>query len=268
MILLYNDSEERGSIMKAKPSDWYKHNWGLEIKNMSWVENTVNEVDHIIKLCGLQGGERILDLACGYGRHSLEFAKRGYDVVGIDITKIYIEDAVAAARANGLDNADFICCDIRDVSFSAEFDVVLNLADGAIGYLENDEENLKIFDIIARSLKCGGHHVCDIVSGEYADAHFPARLWDAGVNTLSLSEFDWDKDKRIMLFGNCDIPYGEQMKHPEIPAGDPTRLYTLPEIKNIMQARDMKVVGSYAGYTDIPAGKDHFQMLIHSIKTE
>ena len=73
--------------MKAKASDWYKKNWTLDIKNMSWVEKTSNEVDYLTDLCGLRGNERILDLACGYGRHALEFARRGYEVVGVDITK-------------------------------------------------------------------------------------------------------------------------------------------------------------------------------------
>ena len=252
--------------MKAKASDWYKHNWGLDIKNMSWVENTGSEVDYIINLCGLKGNERILDLACGFGRHSLEFARRGFSVVGADITEIYIDDAKNTAKEMGLSNTEFICCDIRDIAYKDEFDVVLNLADGAIGYLENDDENLKIFDTIARALKHGGHHVCDLVCGEYADAHFPVRLWDSGSNTLSLSEFDWDREKRIMLFGNCDIAYGEVLRVPEIPEGDPTRVYTTTEIKEIMKKRDMEVKGAFAGYSDIPAGKDSFQMLIHSVK--
>jgi len=84
--------------MKPKASDWYKKIWTLDIKNMSWVENTSNEVDYLIDLCKLKGTERILDLACGYGRHALEFARRGYEVVGIDITEIYIEDAKQSAK--------------------------------------------------------------------------------------------------------------------------------------------------------------------------
>lgn len=46
----------------------------------------------------LQGNERILDLACGYGRHSLELARRGYDVTGIDITSEYIKYATEQAK--------------------------------------------------------------------------------------------------------------------------------------------------------------------------
>jgi 2-polyprenyl-3-methyl-5-hydroxy-6-metoxy-1,4-benzoquinol methylase len=72
--------------MQAKKSDWYKYGWTLDIKNQSWVENTEQQVDFIIKTLNLSGEERILDLACGYGRHSLSFARKGYSVVGVDIT--------------------------------------------------------------------------------------------------------------------------------------------------------------------------------------
>ena len=77
----------------------------------------------------------MLDLACGFGRHSLEFARRGYDVTGIDITPAYIDYANEQAKEESL-NAKFFCQDIRTITFDKEFDVVLNMADGAIGYLE------------------------------------------------------------------------------------------------------------------------------------
>ena len=252
--------------MKAKSSDWYKKIWTMDIKNMSWVENTSNEVDYLVELCRLKGGERILDLACGFGRHALEFAKRGFEVVGVDITEAYIDDAKAHAKTMGLRNASFICRDIREVDFCGEFDVVLNLADGAIGYLENDEENLKIFDVISKALKSGGQHVCDLVCGDYAEAHFPVKLWEAGEKAISLSEFDWNSDTRVMMFGNRDFAYGEVVKKPEIAEGDPTRVYTLEEIKGIMEARGMRVTEAFAGYSRQPACRQSFQMLVHSEK--
>lgn len=55
-----------------------------------------------------KGMEKILDLACGFGRHSLEFARRGYDVTGIDITPAYIDYANEQAKKENL-NAKFIC---------------------------------------------------------------------------------------------------------------------------------------------------------------
>lgn len=205
-------------------------------------------------------------MACGFGRHALEFASRGFEVVGVDITEIYVDDAKKAAEKMGLSNASFICRDIRDVDFCGEFDVVLNLADGAIGYLENDEENLRIFDVISRALKNGGQHVCDLVCGDYAEAHFPVKLWDAGEKSISLSEFDWNPDTRIMMFGNRDFAYGKVLTKPEIAEGDPMRVYTLAEIKKIMKARGMRVTKAFAGYSKQPAGSQSFQMLVHSQK--
>lgn len=67
----------------------------MDIQNMSWVEDTKNEVDFLIDQLKLQGNEKILDLACGYGRHSLELARRGYDVTGIDITSEYIVEILS-----------------------------------------------------------------------------------------------------------------------------------------------------------------------------
>lgn len=63
--------------MKAMKKDWYQKNWTLDIHNMSWVEDTNRQVDFLINQLQLKGTEKILDLACGFGRHSLEFARRG-----------------------------------------------------------------------------------------------------------------------------------------------------------------------------------------------
>ena len=124
----------------------------------------------LIKQLHLKGTEKILDLACGFGRHSLEFARRGYDVTGIDITPAYIDYANEQAKKENL-NAKFICQDIRTITFDKEFDVVLNMADGAIGYLEDDGENHKIFSVIAKALKNGGKHFMDIINGSVFENH-------------------------------------------------------------------------------------------------
>ena len=126
-------------------------NGNVDIQNMSWVEDTNRQVDFLIKQLQLKGTEKILDLACGFGRHSLEFARRGYDVTGIDITPAYIDYANEQAKKENL-NVKFICQDIRTITFDKEYDVVLNMADGAIGYLEDDEENHKIFSVIAKAI--------------------------------------------------------------------------------------------------------------------
>ena len=60
--------------------------------------------------------EHILDFACGYGRHALSLARRGFQITGVDITKEFIDDAIKNTNLKGL-NAQFINADIRDLNF-------------------------------------------------------------------------------------------------------------------------------------------------------
>lgn len=252
--------------MRPKSSDWYKTIWTLDIKQQSWVEEAAAQVDFILRHTNLPENARILDLACGYGRHALLLAQKGFHVTGVDITPTYIEDARRTAKELGLSNAQFIQSDIRALSFFEEFDLVLNLADGAIGYLETDAENEKIFDVVARALKPGGRHVMDIINADYADRHFPMRNWEDGENTLALSEFEWDRKRRIMLFGGMDIPYGTPLPKISIAEGDPTRLYTQAEIRALWTARGMRLDTVCAGFSEAPASPDDIQMLLFSTK--
>ncbi|MCK5685836.1 class I SAM-dependent methyltransferase, partial [bacterium] len=172
---------------------WYKNIWTLDMKAETWVEQTDYEIGFVTTVLQLEGSERILDLACGFGRHALALAQKGHSVVGVDITQAYVEEGRRLAKENQLD-VEFICADIRDVSFEKAFDVVLNLGDGAIGYLENDEENLKVFDLISSVLKPGGKHLMSVPSAAYAKKHFPRRFWDMGSHSILLAEFDWDEN--------------------------------------------------------------------------
>lgn len=252
-------------MLKEKNSDWYKNIWSLSIKNQSWVEDTENQVEFIIKTLGLTGKERILDLACGFGRHSLSFAKKGFSVVGVDITKDYIEDARMTAKKESL-NAEFIHADIRDINFTNEFDVVLNLADGAIGYLESDDENLKIFDKISEALKTGGKHFMDVCNAEHAEMFFPKQGWEIGEKALALSLLEWNKETRRMLYAGWDVPYGLPAEKPNFTEGDPCRLYSKTELNEIFKKRHMKIISTFSNYYGQADSVKELQLMVYSQK--
>lgn len=251
--------------MKPMESDWYKRIWTLDIQDQSWVEDTVRQVDFVIEKLHLGGNEKILDLACGFGRHSLELARRGFSVTGVDITAAYVQFAGEQAQKEGL-CADFLCCDIREVRLNQEFDIVLSMADGAIGYLENETENEKIFAVVSRALKRGGRHFMDIMNGGYADIHFPCRLWEAGEKCLTLSAFEWDRETRTLLYGQLDYAYGAPLSKPDMTEGNPIRLYTLAEITALLSSVGMEVTGSYADFGGKPASDGDIQLLVCSEK--
>lgn len=251
--------------MKPMESDWYKKIWTLDIQNQSWVEDTRRQVDFLIEKLELKGNEKVLDLACGFGRHSLELARRGFDVTGVDITADYIKYANEQAKNENL-NAHFICSDIREISFQGEFDVVLNMADGAVGYLENEEENLKIFSVVSKALKSGGKHFMDIMNGAYATTHFPCKLWDAGEKCLTLSNFEWDETTKTLIYGQLDFPYGEALPMPIMEEGNTIRLYSLSEIKGIFDGFGMTVYENYADFTGKPSSGNSIQLMVYSQK--
>ncbi|MBN2311964.1 MAG: class I SAM-dependent methyltransferase [Candidatus Hydrogenedentes bacterium] len=248
-------------------SQWYRKIWTLDIEDLSWVEDTLGEVDFIAEALGLTGSERVLDLACGFGRHALELARRGHAVVGVDITPAYIDEARRRAAKEGL-AAEFICADVRDVALDAEFDTVLSLADGAIGYLEDEQENLKVFDRIASALKPGGRHLMAVCNGAYARKHFPKRHWDMGARALSLADFAWDEQTARMTYTGYSFRLGEVLAAPA-GSGPPSwiRLYTIEELRAILAARGLVVQQAYGGYdTGLPASEDTFMLVVCSEK--
>ncbi len=244
---------------------WYRKIWSLDILDMSWVEMTVEQVDFLAWALKLQGHERILDLACGYGRHAIELARRGFTVTGVDITPAYVDYASAMAQKEGLP-ASFVCADLRDICYENAFDVVLNLADGAIGYLENDEENLKIFDRIAAALKPGGKHAMGICSGDYARRHFPRRHWEAGSKSLALADFTWDAANSRMIYSGYTLPYDQPLVKPVEGGATSARLYTLAELHAILRERGMTIRQAFEGYRDCPATEDSFEIVVVSEK--
>jgi 2-polyprenyl-3-methyl-5-hydroxy-6-metoxy-1,4-benzoquinol methylase len=246
--------------------DWYKNGWTLDIKTQSWVEDTPNQIDFIIRTLDLKGNEKILDLVCGFGRHSLYLAKLGYNVTGVDITNDYILDAKSEAKKLDL-KINFINDDIRSINFNNEFDVVLNLADGAIGYLENDEENLKIFDKISNSLKYGGKHFMDICNAEHAIACFPKRHWEIGSKSLTLPEFIWEENTKRMLYSQWEAEFGKILEKPkEIKLLNTIRLYTKNELEKILEDRKMKIISTFSNYYGKKDSKNELQLIVYSEK--
>ena len=122
-----------------------------------------SEVEQIITLSGCDKG-RVLDLACGPGRHSVAFARRGFRVTGVDRSPFLLERARTNARDAGVE-VEWIESDMRDFRRPDAFDLAICLFT-SFGFFQEDADNRQVLANVAASLKPGGTFVLDLLGKE------------------------------------------------------------------------------------------------------
>ncbi len=137
---------------------WYEElfeNYGLKYDRESFAQGTTGECDFIEREIGRRTETRILDIGCGTGRHSIELARRGYTVVGIDLSESLLKRAREKAAEAGL-RVDFRKHDARSLPFEHEFDLAIMICEGAFSLMETDEMNFRILQGAAAALRPKG----------------------------------------------------------------------------------------------------------------
>jgi SAM-dependent methyltransferase len=115
----------------------------------------------LMEFIKLPSNSKILDLACGEGRHSINLNKMGYDVTGVDLSVKNIKNASKYES----ENLKFKIHDMRK-PFGQKFDLVVNLFT-SFGYFDDFKDNLKTLDSIKSSLKKNGLAVIDFLNIKY-----------------------------------------------------------------------------------------------------
>lgn len=116
------------------------HDGHLAARKLSLVERTSAEVDGVCRLLHLGERKRVLDVPCGYGRHSIELARRGHSVVGVDLNPVLLDRACREIRP-GAPAPVFERQNMLTLGYREEFDAVINMF-FSFGFFETDEENL------------------------------------------------------------------------------------------------------------------------------
>jgi SAM-dependent methyltransferase len=179
---------------------WYENDemWEkmeLVMFTESRIAQTPEEVDSLISLLEIQPDEEILDLGCGIGRHSLEFTRRGYGIVGVDRTRIYLERARASAANEELE-LEFVLEDMRSFRRENSFDIVLSMYT-SFGFSGNPEDQMRVLTNIHSSLRNGGRFVLvgRSIGKEVVARTFVPRTWDEHDTCFILREMkivnDW-----------------------------------------------------------------------------
>ena len=141
-------------------------------------DNTRDEVDLLIRAANLTPDQRILDLCCGQGRHTLELARRGFGQVrGVDQSRYLLRVARQRAKAEHL-GAQFTWGEVEHLKLAAgQLDAVAMMGN-SFGYFAQADEDLRVLTAVRRALKAGGTIAMDLTDGGWVRAHYEPRSWE------------------------------------------------------------------------------------------
>lgn len=195
--------EKKPKTRQQTPAEVKRNNWFLELFNDEYLrtlskdlkDHTDHEIEFIIRSLGVKKSARIFDLACGFGRHSIELAEREFEVAGLDLSRPLLQRALTEAQRRSL-AIKFIHGDMRELNFKEIFDACF-CWQSSFGYFD-DKTNFQVLKGVHRALKSGGRFLLDLVNRDYVVAEMPSRTWWEGVECVFLEEVEFDYDKSIL----------------------------------------------------------------------
>jgi SAM-dependent methyltransferase len=234
-----------------RPPEWYRDWFGEEYLALyphRDEEEARAAVDLVCRGCAPPEG-MILDLACGAGRHMLEFERRGLKAIGLDLSAPLLQQAHDS-------NSDLrlVRGDMRHLPFAdASFQFVANFFT-SFGYFADPEEDARVLVEIRRVMKLGGYFALDFLNAERVRAGLvdgDERLHDDRrvVQKRRLEENGKVVVKEIRIFeANDDRPLGTYYER--------VRLYTPDELQAMLRAACLEPERSYGDYNGAPPGPE------------
>lgn len=159
-------AKTKNSYAKSWYKEWFNNSFYLELYKHRDNTDAKKIVSLIAKHITLPKNSKVLDLACGNGRHSVLFAQKGWDVLGVDLSPYLINEANKKLKKDYRsykDKLEFEIRDMRSIAHKNEFDLVVNLF-SSYGYFDKDSENKKVIKGISASLKKGGYFFFDFLN--------------------------------------------------------------------------------------------------------
>ena len=230
--------------------EWYERFYSkdfMDVVGFASEEQTRQEVQFVIEALDCPKGSKVLDLCCGYGRHSYVLAKSGeVEVTGLDLSDDYLKIARDQYSAP---NLTFTKGDMREIPFEKDFDAVVDLFT-SFGFFESDEENESVIWQVNKALKVGGLFLLDYENKfyfVYHDVFQKEKLWrkiDEARYYLLENSYDVMTEREI--FKAMFIDKGEVKRS----SGYSIRLYSYPELQTMLFRNGfevLKVWGDFQG---------------------
>lgn len=230
-------------------TNWYKTFFNglfLELWANAIPEDfTTAEVRFIKDAASLTPASNILDVPCGYGRHSIAFAQEGYAVTSIDIAETYIQELQDVALKQEL-RISAIQADILEYDLKGEFDLTLCLGN-SFSYF-NYSFMLQFAKKVCNVLKKGGIFL--IHTGALAESLLPSlkeNEWMQVKDMLFLTKRSYHSVESIL---QCDYTIISKEKREDKTAYQ--YIFTLADVRRLLTEAGFTQIEQYSGFEKLP----------------
>ncbi|MEW5985567.1 MAG: class I SAM-dependent methyltransferase [Chloroflexota bacterium] len=222
-------------------------------------ERTAAEIDFVLAQLQLPAGARILDVGCGFGRHTIELARRGYQAVGIDPSAAMVAAAQARAAEAGV-IATFQQVGGHDFVTDAHFDGALCLFT-TLGQISETGDNSRLVEQVYAALRPGGRFIVEVPQRQWLAHHLrPADRFDGPVrHTLVTRHFE-AADNTVTEIFDVVSPQDRQrfiLRY---------RLYDRDELVALLEAAGFTALAVYGRYAADPLTADSPIMVVVAVK--
>jgi len=195
----------------------------------------LKQAEFAIEAMGLEPGASVLDLCCGYGRHSVILAEQGMRVTGLDRSEVLLARAGEVAAERGV-AVEFRQGDMREVPFAdATFGACINLFT-AFGYFDAPADNERVLAEVARVLKPGGRFLLDVINRDSLVKRFRPKSWDEVDGALVLHRHHWEADTGQLIEERTIVGDGERREHVVR-----LHVYTAPQLSRMIERAGLVV---------------------------
>lgn len=180
---------------------------------------------------------RILDIACGRGRHAIYLNKKGYDVTGIDLS----EQNIKYAKQFEQKHLHFFVHDMRKLSFINYFDISLNLFT-SFGYFESEKDHVNALKSFCKGLKPDGTLVIDY----FNTIKILRNLTQKEIKTVDGIEFQLNK---FVSEGKIIKHINFEHRNKDYAFEERVQAFTLQDFERMMGKSGLRIEKTFGSYS-------------------
>lgn len=204
-------------------------------------ERTAREIDLAEAVFNLDSGSHLLDIGCGFGRHSIELARRGYRVTGVDPAAAMIVEAQKRALRAGV-RVEFL-------QEEGECFTIAEPADGAIclftslGQISERGENSGLVHAVFKALKPGGRFLVEVPQRKTAVQQLKLQEQFGDEEQMTFIRREYDSNRRVVSEEFRIVNANDQARFLLV-----YRLFDQRELETLLQKAGFAPVAAYGNY--------------------